>query len=169
MWETALVTMLRSIIGDMDSAVYTDARLQQVLVVGAYHVSFSDTFLYDYQINLSVPDISPDPVEVNDKDFSVLTVYKAACIIVSAESKTKNANGLSMRDGPSFIDTTAGSVGLANNAKSICQEYQDLLLQYGISGPNNSAGPGQAILGPYSPGSDLVNWTMNSHRDNGWQ
>jgi hypothetical protein len=165
MWDTALVLMLRALIGDLDSSTYTDAKLQQVLVVAAFQVYNAATFPYEYTINMTTIDITPDPVESEDSDFCVLTVYKAACIIVSSEQKVKASSSFSMKDGPSALDTTSAARELMNAAKKICQEYNDLLTSYMMNG--SDGGPGQAILGPYSPGADLIGWVSNNHR--GWE
>lgn len=169
MWETDLVLMLRSIIGDLEGDTYTDAKLQQILVVSAYSVALTAKFKNNYVIDIQEVTISPDPVVVDDKDFVVLTVYKAACIILNSEVKVKGGNAIAMRDGPSSVDTSAGAQTLANLAKTVCQEYNDMLDQYKFNGPNSDSGPGQAILGPYSPGADFINWNRNTHRGNGWE
>ena len=47
-WTTDLVLMLRTLIGDLDSTKYTDTRLQQVLVIGAYNVINDAPFNNNY-------------------------------------------------------------------------------------------------------------------------
>ena len=37
-WKIDLVLMFRSLIGDLDNAKFTDERLKQILVCGAYNV-----------------------------------------------------------------------------------------------------------------------------------
>lgn len=166
MWDTALVLMLRALIGDLDSTTYADSKLQQILAVAAFQVESVADFTNEYTVNVTTVDITPDPVEEADSDFCVLVVYKAACIVVSSEQKVKASSSFSMKDGPSALDTTSAATALANSAKKICDEYNELLTSYMMNG--SDGGPGQAILGPYSPGADLINWVSNTHRENRW-
>ena len=103
-WKVDLVVMLRSLVGDLDSEKFTDERLRQVLTVGAYNVLNDADFSNDYVVSISSLSISPDPVSEKDTDFSVLLVYKAACILLGSEVKTEAANSIAIKDGPSSID-----------------------------------------------------------------
>tara|TARA_Y100001936_G_scaffold164608_1_gene160726 strand:+ start:234 stop:749 length:516 start_codon:yes stop_codon:yes gene_type:complete len=152
-WTTDLLLFVRTLIGDLDSSKYTDARLEQIIVVGAYNVNDATDFDYTYTVDIAAKTISPDPVDNKDTDFTVLTAYKSACIIVGSEVKTEAANSLSLRDGPSAIDLRGVATTLNALYKDLCQKYEELLDAY-------KAGNriyGQAILGPYSPGSAIVN------------
>ena len=68
-WNIDLVLMLRSIIGDLDSTSFTDERLKQILVVGAYNVLNDAIFSTEYTVNVAAVSISPDPISENDIDF----------------------------------------------------------------------------------------------------
>lgn len=167
MWDIDLVIMLRTEIGDFDSITYSDSRLQQVLVYAAYSVYQSAKFATTYTISVSDVTISPDPFITNDYDFSVLMVYKAACTILTGEAKTVGSKAVSIKDGPSFFDNRNAGSNLLALQKTACQTYADLLYNYQLSGSaqdGQSIGPGQAILGPYSPGSFLSNWGRNEGR-----
>jgi hypothetical protein len=156
-WTTDLVLMLRSLIGDLDSAKYTDSRLQQVLVIGAYNVNNDATFGVSgttYTIDVSAITISPDPVTGGDTDFTVLTLYKSACILVGSEVKTESSNAISIKDGPSAIDLRGVPASLNVVAKDFCQKYDELLTKYNYEkGSGDGTPPGVAVLGPYSPAS----------------
>jgi len=168
MWQDDLVTIVRSLISDLDSQRYTDARLQKLIVVAAYEVySVAEFVTYTFSITNST--ISPDPIATGDNVFSVLIAYKAACIILANELKM--TSNVAMKDGPSFVDTKGAGTNIANVQKQICAKYEELLADYQLGGSDafQSGGPGQAILGPYSPGADLFNWNTNPHRDNGWR
>ena len=60
-WKIDLVLMLRSLIGDLDNAKFTDERLKQILVFGAYNVindaDFSTTYNIEYK-NYEINQIS---------------------------------------------------------------------------------------------------------------
>jgi hypothetical protein len=57
-WKTDLVLMLRSLIGDLDRTDYTDERLKQILVAGAYNVVNDADFSEDYSVDISAVTIS---------------------------------------------------------------------------------------------------------------
>ena len=97
-WTTDLLLFVRTLIGDLDSSKYTDSRLEQIIVVGAYNVNDATDFDYTYTVDIAAKTITPDPVVNKDTDFTVLTAYKSACIIIGSEVKTEAANSLSLRD-----------------------------------------------------------------------
>lgn len=160
-----ILLMTRVILGDMGPTyTYSDERIQQVMLGAALHLNMVATFENTYTIDLS-SGISPDPA--GDNDFIVLCSWKTACMISTYE--LKNHSGIMMRDGPSSLDTR----GISNNKKvgmvSICKQFDDLLMTYLLSGGSENGGSGQAILGPYSPGSDMINWANETSRQMGWQ
>lgn len=161
-WKIDLVLMLRSIIGDLDKAKFTDERIKQILVVGAYNVLNDADFSETYTVNVAEISISPDPIAENDTDFSTLTVYKSACILLGSEVKTEAANAISIKDGPSAIDLRGVTANLANLYNDLCSKYDALLKTYQY----NNTLVGQAILGPYSPGSMAVNGNQFDYRGN---
>ena len=161
-WQMDMILMLRSVIGDLDESKYTNERLKQVLMVGAYGVQNDASFPNTYTVNVGQVSITPDPVDTGDSDFTVLTVYKSACILVGSEVKTESANAISIKDGPSAIDLRGVSGSLISLYKDLCQKYQDMLDKYRYESGNGDGSPvGTAILGPYSPGS----WSAGSNND----
>ena len=161
-WKIDLVLMLRSIIGDLDKAKFTDERIKQILVVGAYNVLNDADFSETYTVNVAEISISPDPITQSDTDFSTLTVYKSACILLGSEVKTEAANAISIKDGPSAIDLRGVTANLTNLYNDLCAKYDALLKTYQY----NNTLVGQAILGPYSPGSMIVNGNQFDYRGN---
>ena len=148
-WNIDLVLMIRSLIGDLDHSKYTDERLKQVLVVGAYNVINDADFSNTYTVDVASVSISPDPISESDTDFSTLTVYKSACILLGSEVKTEAANAISIKDGPSAIDLRGVTHNLNILYNDLCVNYDNLLKTYQY----NNTLVGQAVLGPYSPGS----------------
>ena len=161
-WKIDLVLMLRSIIGDLDKAKFTDERIKQILVVCAYNVLHDADFSETYTVNVAEISISPDPISESDTDFSTLTVYKSACILLGSEVKTEAANAISIKDGPSAIDLRGVTANLTNLYNDLCAKYDALLKTYQY----NNTLVGQAILGPYSPGSMVVNGNQFDYRGN---
>ena len=165
-WDEDLVLMLRAEIGDIDETTYSDNRLKQVIVYAAYSVYRSARFPNEYSISVANVTITPDPADLDDYDFCILTVYKSACIILTGEAKEKGGKSVSIKDGPSFFDNRNSGTNTMNLMKTICENYNTLLYNYQMVGSDHSdlAGLGQAILSPYSPGSFLMNWNRNEHR-----
>jgi len=161
-WKVDLVVMLRSLIGDLDYAKYTDERLKQVIVVGAYNVINDADFQNEYSVSVSSLSISPDPISQKDTDFSILSVYKAACILIGSEVKTESANAISIKDGPSAIDLRGVTQNLNIIYQDICKKYDELLKTYQY----NNTLVGQAIMGPYSPGSMILRSNEFDYRGN---
>jgi len=161
-WKTDLVLMLRSIIGDLDRAKFTDERLKQILVVGAYNVTNDADFSTSYTVDVAMVSISPDPISESDTDFSTLTVYKSACILLGSEVKTEASNAISIKDGPSAIDLRGVTANLTNLYNDLCAKYDALLKTYQY----NNTLVGQAVLGPYSPGSMVINSNQSDYRGN---
>ena len=48
-WPVDLTLMVRSLIGDLDKTKYTDERIKQILVVGAYNVNNDADFNNAFQ------------------------------------------------------------------------------------------------------------------------
>jgi hypothetical protein len=154
-WQVDMSLMLRSLIGDLDMSKYTDERLKQILSVGAYNVYTDADFTNTYTISIAEKSISPDPISQNDLDFVLLTVYKTAVIILGSEVKTEAANAISIKDGPSAIDLRGVASNLNTLYKDLSDKYEEMIHVYQS---NQSANNGQAVLGPYSPGSAVINW-----------
>ena len=151
-WTTDLVLFVRTLIGDLDGSKYADSRLEQI-TVAAYKVYDQADFDYTYIVDIAEKKITPDPIDNKDTNFTVLTAYQSACLIVGSEVKTEAANSLSLRDGPSAIDLRGVSVTLNTLYKDLCQKYEELLNTYKATNSLH----GQAVLGPYSPGSAITN------------
>lgn len=164
MWKTDLVLMLRSMVGDLDSVKYTDERLEQLLVIAAYATATDTPFLTDYAVSVGSVTISPDPVKTGDKNFSILTVLRAACILVGSEIKTQSANAISIKDGPSAIDLRGVSQNLQMLYDRLFKQYEDFLFDYLMNHRNGADTAGTAILSPYSPASISINAFYSDNR-----
>jgi len=161
-WKTDLVLMLRSLVGDLDMTTYTDERLKQIIVAGAYNVANDADFTETYVIDITAVSISPDPVDKKDTDFSCLTVFKSACILMGSEAKTQSTNAISIKDGPSSIDLRAVSKNYYILYKDFCEKYEEILKTYQY----NNTLVGQVILGPYSPGGMILGSSQFDFRGN---
>jgi hypothetical protein len=83
-------------------------------------------------------------------------------MLIGSELKTHSYNAITLRDGPSSLNLTGIVTGLKILFEDINKRYEEAVIQYKLNGV-----VGQAILGPYAPGSDSVARTHMSHRS-GW-
>jgi len=169
-WQGQMSTMIRHIIGDVDHTnyKYSPSRIETAILVSAQLVTFDVDLPNAYTINVEQCRLTPDPTipETLDKAFINLTVLKASCIILGSEIKTEAGNAIAIKDGPSSIDLRGVSATLSTLYKDICSKYDKLLLDYKAGGTL----AGQAVLGPYSPGSDFVsrNYSFYDQRAGGY-
>lgn len=162
-WQGQMSTMIRYIIGDIDPTnyKYSPHRIETTILVAAQLVTFDVDLPNSYTINVEQCRLSPDPTDAEtfDNAFINLTVLKSGCIILGSEIKTEAGNAIAIKDGPSSIDLRGVSSTLQVLYKDICMKYDKLLLDYKSGGTL----AGQAILGPYSPGSDFVSRNYNNY------
>ena len=160
-------TILRYLINDVDSSKYTysDHRIETTLLVASQLVTLEVDLLNDYTINVETCTLTPDPTETGTRDdgFINLVCLKASCVMVGSEIRSEASNAISIKDGPSSIDLRGVTGTLAVLYKDLSEKYEKTLLNYKTG---NSVG-GQAILGPYSPGSDYIARNQD-HRSGGY-
>jgi len=167
-WEGQMTTVVRHMIDDVDDTnyTYTDARLEKALLVSAQLTVMNVDFPNVYTINIEECSLSPDPTDTATKDdaFIALICLRTACLILGGEIRSESGNAISIKDGPSAIDLRGVTQTLSSLYKDICARYDQLLLEYRAG----SSVAGTAILGPYSPGSDLISRNYPSHRSGGF-
>ena len=161
-WQNEMVIMLRHVVNDLDSSSYsfTDDRLEESILVSAQLVSTEIDFENVYTIDVDGLILTPDPTTLADKDdaFINLVVLKASCVILGSEVRSNALNSIALKDGPSSIDLRGITAGLTRLYEHLCEKYESCVMQYKAG----SSIAGQAILSPYSPGSDAV---RGSYRD----
>ena len=151
-WQEPMTTMLRYLIGDEDSATYTDGKLEQILVIASHMIQREIKFDQSYTIDIGKITITPDPVDAADVPFINLSCMKAACLLSRNELKTSAAQSVSWKDGQSSIDTRSGVDGQNIVTQDICKEFEEAKLQHQLG----TTIPGKAILGPFS--SDRISY-----------
>ena len=156
-WQGQMGTMLRYLINDTDATNYkfSDHRIETTLLVAAQLTVVDASFPNNYQINVENCLLSPDPTDTETKDnnFINLVVLRAACVMLGSEIRSEASNAISIKDGPSAIDLRGVAGTLSTLYMDICGKYEKLkdLYKKGVA-----VDYGQAVLGPYSPGSDYV-------------
>ena len=165
-WQNEMTLIVRHLVNDLDSTSYTftDDRLEESVLVAAQLASLEIDFENTYTIDVDSVNLTPDPTAGGNKDdsFINLVCLKTARLLIGSELKTHSLNAISLRDGPSALDLRGIVAGLKILFDDITKRYEEAVTQYKLNGV-----VGQAILGPYSPGSDAVARTHLSHRS-GW-
>jgi len=168
-WQGQMTTIVRHLINDTNPASYTftDARLETTVLVASQLVTSQTDFINNYEINVEGCKLSPDPTDTDtkDNDFIALVSLKSACIVLGGDIRSESGNAISIKDGPSAIDLRGVTQTLTLLYKDMCEKYENMLFAYesGESSIN-----GQAILSPYSPGSDLITRNGIDHRSGGY-
>jgi hypothetical protein len=153
-WESEMGTLVRHLVDDLTTPyTYADSRIEQTIATAAQLAIFEIDFEQVYTVSLDCPTITPDPTLAAAKDDSFINLVslKAGCIILGSEIKTEAAKSITVTDGPSTINMGNNFKGVELAFKTLCEQYEDMKLQYKASG-----NIGTAILSPYSPGSDTV-------------
>ena len=155
-WQNEMTLIVRHLIHDLDSSNYTfvDDRLEESILVSAQLVLHEIDFEKTYTVDVDSSTLSPDPTLAADKDdpFITLVSLKTANLLIGSELKTNSLNAISLRDGASAIDLRGIVQGLKILFDDTYKKYEDAKMQYKAGGRVI----GQAVLSPYSPGSDSV-------------
>jgi hypothetical protein len=142
--------MLRVLINDTEAPqTYSDARLQQIIVVAGQYVQQEISFTTTYTIDIGTPDISPDPTVTATKDdeFTNFTVLKAACMTDWSTFRQKALlAGVRARCGPVLLETLKHLDGFSTLLEEgPCAAYEELKKDYQFGNTNVV----RAILSPF--------------------
>ena len=148
-WNTEIPLIVRVLINDIISPYqYSDHRLNQVIAVAAQFVK-EDLENKDYSINISQPNISPDPTDTAQRDdiFINCVSLKSACIIDQSTLRTKVAlEGVRAALGPASLSVSGNAAGLKILLdEGPCALYEQFISNYDIANATNIA----SILSPF--------------------
>jgi hypothetical protein len=148
-WQDEMDILLRAMVNDLDQVVYTDDRLEQILVVAASQVAIEMQFLQDYVADVVNITITPDPSDAQTRDVSFMnmTCLKAASILDQGVAYTAAASTIKVRDGSSTISLEGifkGQLALLKEGWS--SVYDRAKLDY-MSGQTQLAGA--AVMTPF--------------------
>lgn len=133
-WQDQTLPLLRVMIDDMDSTDYSfsDARLEQTLIVAAHYINQEIDFDATYVISNNNQTITPDPSEAPDDAFMNFMVLKAACLIDIGSARTAAMTaGLESKCGPAVMKTLRRMDGFATLLdKGACASYEQLKKEY---------------------------------------
>jgi hypothetical protein len=144
-WQGQTVTVLRNLIGDTTegSYTYTNERLEESLMSGAFLLLRQISFDQAYVVDIEGCSISPDPS--SDYDFLALAALRSAILILTGEVKTYGLQAIRVSDGPSSVDMTSISANLRKLLEDAVTAFEDAKLAQQVG----NGGYGEAILSPY--------------------
>lgn len=147
-WQIEIPIIVRTLINDFsDQPVYSDERILQIIAVAAKYVQFDVVLDYKYEVDVTNPNISPDPTNNRDEIFISLVSLKAACIVDQSALRTKAAlEGIRASLGPASIAVNNSLQGfLAILEKGPCAAYDELTSHWDVK----DATAVRAILSPF--------------------
>lgn len=166
-WQGEMTTIVRHLLNDLDSSdyKYQSSRIETSILVSVQLITLNITFDNTYTVGIEDGTLSPDPTETDPRDNALINLacLHTACIILQGEIRKESGSAISIKDGPSSIDMRGVPETLAKLYKSVCEKYEQALLDYRAG--NLTAA--HIIIGPYSPGSDYVSNTALGHREGG--
>jgi hypothetical protein len=147
-WQIEIPIIVRTLIHDWeDQPVYSDERLNQVIAVAAKYVQIDVQLPNVYTIDVSNPQITPDPVVNNDEIFIGMVALKSACMMDQSSLRTKAAiEGIRAALGPASLSVGGSLQGLnIILEKGPCALYTELKDTWNIG----EASSIRAILSPF--------------------
>lgn len=147
-WQIELPIIVRTLINDFeDQPVYSDERLIQAIVVAAKYVQIDVELPNTYDIDISNPQITPDPTTNGDETFVGMIALKSACIMDQSSLRTKAAmEGIRASLGPANLSVNGSLNGIITILeKGPCALYEQLKDTWNIS----EASSIKAILSPF--------------------
>lgn len=154
-WDVNLITMLRVLINDLNAPQKnTDNYLKQVVITSAIMVDSEIKFANNYTYDLSAITITPDPITQQDLIFQALVPLKSACIMNQADFRLALSQGIKVKDGDSFVDTSVGFRGYRDILQfGPCSVYDRLKwdIQSGRANGQTAEFVGGVVMSPYRP------------------
>lgn len=147
-WQDEMIITTRVLINDLNTPYeFSDARMEQVIVVAGKYVQFDVNLDHLYNIDVVSPNIDPDPTIDNDSIFISLTCLKAACIFDQGTFRTKAAlEGIRTALGPanlSFGGSLTGWQAIIDHGA--CALYDELTSHWDVK----NATAWSAVLSPF--------------------
>lgn len=146
-WTTEVIEVVRYIIGDLDTPYkYSDERITKAASISASVLINEIPFANNYVVNVSTNTITPDPTEVDPKDYDFINLLalKTSCLILQGEMKVYAGSSLRIVDGPSTIDVGSIYSNTQQMLADLIRTYESKKMYYLMS----SSGYGKAITTP---------------------
>lgn len=150
-WKKEITVILRTYLNDFGPTyIYSDSRLQQIIVVAAQYVKSDVNLDNNYSINIVSPNIAPDPTLLDPKDdiFINLSALKAACIVDQSAFRSKAVvEGIRAALGPASLSVSNNNLSgyRVLLEKGPCALYESLADNWNIG----NASMVRAVFSPF--------------------
>jgi hypothetical protein len=147
-WKKEIPIIVRTLIDDLsDEPKYSDERLLQVIAVAARYVQFDVVLDNAYTVNVSYPNITPDPTADNDSIFISLVALKSACIVDQSNLRTKaSLEGIRAALGSAQLSVSNSLAGIKMIIEEgPCAAYDELVSHWDVK----EATAIRAVLSPF--------------------
>lgn len=165
MWNTELVLILRNLVGDVCSTDYSDARLEEVILVSAQMILSEFSFQSTYTVDVAAASLSPDPTDTpKDNIFIGLVTLKAACILARGALRDAAAReGIKVTDKMGSIEVKGRAVAAKEYMKTYCDAYQRAKLEYALNNINGMRAIFNVVIGP----NIVTDWNLAYEQPSG--
>lgn len=147
-WKKEIPIIVRTLIDDLsEEPKYSDERLLQVITVAARYVQFDVVLDHAYTVNVTSPNITPDPTSDNDSIFISLVALKSACIIDQSNLRTKaSLEGIRAALGSAQLSVSNSLAGIKLIIEEgPCAAYDELVSHWDVK----EATAIRAVLSPF--------------------
>ena len=151
-WQVEIPIIVRTLINDLASPpLYSDDRIQQLIVVAAQYVLGNVNLQQSYTIDIVNQTISPDPSDPNSRDIDYIgfIALKSACMLDQSTFRTKAAlEGIRTALGSANLSISgnlAGYKDILEQEQAPCKLYDQLTLDHNIG----NATAVRAVLSPF--------------------
>lgn len=149
-WKKEITTIVRVLTNDLGpSYTYSDSRIHQAIVVAAQFVQFDINLDIKYTVDLTLPNITPDPTLSDPRDdiFITLLALKTSCIIDQSSYRTKaTLEGIRAALGPASLSVSGNLEGWAKIIEhGACATYDELTAHWDVK----DAAAVRAVLSPF--------------------
>lgn len=150
-WSDEITTIVRILINDYVSPyTYSDARLEQTILVAAQYVQSDVNLDHHYTVDIVGNTLTPDPTQITptkDTIFINLVGLKTACIVDQSTYRTKAAmEGIRAALGPASLAVSGSSSAWKFMLESgPCGTYDELTSHWDVANANAV----RAIFSPF--------------------
>lgn len=138
-----MTPIVRGLIGDFDSTDFSDARIQNLILISAAIIKNDAGFNTSYEVDVQASSITPDPTDEPDNDYITLVSLKSACLLYRSKIQSTGRSE-TVKDAWTSVSLGDNSKSIIESSKQICEQYEQARKNYLLG--NSRAG--KAVMGP---------------------
>jgi hypothetical protein len=151
-WNIEIPIIVRNLINDIEEPfMYSDDRLNQLIVVAAQYVVSDLNLPKKYIVNIIDKSITPDPSDPDSRDTDLVGLIglKSACLLDQSTFRTKAImEGIKTVLGPANLTINGNLDGyktILSHSQSPCTLYENLAMEFNVGNANIV----RAVLSPF--------------------